>query len=169
MSPFTNENCIVNGFDCGKEPLNKFLKSKADRSQKRAEYRTFVAHLDGTKQCAGYYTLQVGSDAVPEIRKHQKSYLGTYASFPAINLTFLAVDKRYQGQGLGKLLLQDVFVKTAALAEHVGFYALTVQAIDEETAIFYTKLGFEEYVSGKQPKRLYPLQDVLKLMKLQID
>lgn len=113
--------------------------------------------------------MQVGSDAVPETRKHQKSYVGTYASFPAVSLKFLAVDRRYQSQGLGKLMLQDVFVKTATLAEYVGFYALTVEAIDEETAIFYAKLGFEEYVSGKQPKLLYPLQDVLKLMELEID
>lgn len=109
--------------------------------------------------------MQVGSDTVPDIRKHKDSYVGSHASFPAVNLSFLAVDKKFQGQGLGKLLLQDVLVKTAAMADHVGFYALTVQAIDNETAEFYSKLGFEKYLESAQPKLLYPLQDILKLME----
>lgn len=163
--PFTNDYCIVNSFDCGKEPLNKFIKNKANKSQKRSEFRTFVAQFDGDRECAGYYTLQVGSDTVPEIRKHKESYVGSYVSFPAVNLSYLAVNKKFQGQGIGKLLLQDVFVKTAAMAEHVGFYALTVQAIDKETAVFYSNLGFEEYLESNQPKLLYPLQDILKLME----
>lgn len=163
--PFTNDNCTVNTFDCGKEPLNKFLKNKAIKCQKRSEFRTFIAQIEGYKQCAGYYALQVGSDTVPDIRKHKDSYVGSYVSFPAVNLSYLAVDKKFQGQGLGKLLLQDVLVKIAAMADHVGFYALTVQAIDSETAEFYSKLGFEIYLESAQPKLLYPLQDILRLME----
>ena len=55
------------------------------------------------------------------------------------------------------------------MAEHVGFYALTVQAIDKQTGTFYSNLGFEEYVEGSQPKLLYPLQDILKLIEEDIE
>ena len=167
--PFTNSGCIANSFDCGQEPLNKFIKGKAKRSQARAEFRTVVAQFDGQRECLGYYALQVGSDPVPETRKHKKSYVGGYSSFPAVNRSYLAVDRKYQGQGLGTLLLQDVFVRVAAMAEHVGFYALTVQAIDKQTGTFYSNLGFEEYVEGSQPKLLYPLQDILKLIEEDIE
>jgi ribosomal protein S18 acetylase RimI-like enzyme len=85
----------------------------------------FCAHLEASENVLGYYAFQVGTDSVAELPDANKStYLKTYVAFPAINLSFLAVDEAVQRQGFGQHLLMDVFSKVAQLSDHVGFYAL---------------------------------------------
>lgn len=126
-----------------------------------------VATLDGSPNCIGYYTLQVGSDAIPEAYKQKRQeYISNYSAFPAINLGFLAVDKVYQGRGIGQFLLQDIFEVVADLTACIGFYAITVQSYDSSSTKFYKKLGFEEYSEGgSQPKMLYPIRSVIALLE----
>jgi ribosomal protein S18 acetylase RimI-like enzyme len=165
LAPFNNDLHICNVFDCGHEALNRFLRNKAKSCAKRKEYSVQVATIEGQRRCIGYYALQMGSDTVPETRKHKKSYVGSYTAFPAVDLSYLAVDKDYQRNGLGNYLLQDVFQRLTELSDVVGFYALTVTAIDQSAAEFYKSLNFEIYVEGEQPKLLYPLVDIVKLTR----
>jgi GNAT superfamily N-acetyltransferase len=69
----------------------------------------------------------------------------------------LAVDRREQGTGLGRLLLIDALSRALAAAEAIGARAILVHAIDDEAALFYRKFGFE-------PSPLDPRQ-LLLLMK----
>ncbi|WP_145996695.1 GNAT family N-acetyltransferase [Monaibacterium marinum] len=153
----------MNRFDCGANPLNVFLKNKAKSRSKRLEYKVVVATLDGSPNCIGYYALQVGSDSIPESSKYkQKDYATNYPAFPAINLTYLAV----QGQGLGEYLLNHIFAAVGIMVEHVGFYALTVQSFDEKSTKFYEKIGFKEYSEGGgQPKMLYPVTSIIQILE----
>lgn len=166
IEPFDTRAHVTNRFDCGARPLNLFLKNKAGKASKRLEHSVMVATLQGSPNCIGYYALQVGSDAIPEAyKKATGDYINTYAAFPAINLSFLAVDEPYQGQSLGKFLLQDVFTVVSDLASYVGLYALTVQSYDRASTEFYRKIGFTEYSEGGgQPKMLYPLRSIRKLL-----
>lgn len=126
-----------------------------------------VATVDGSPNCIGYYTLQIGSDSIPEAYKIKKQdYIATYSAFPAINLGYLAVDRAYQGQGLGQYMLQDIFEVVADLTAYVGFYALTVQSMTPDSTRFYRKIGFEEYSDGGgQPKMLYPIRKLIDLLE----
>lgn len=154
---------VLNRFDCNEPTLNRFLKNKALKCALRREMSVFVAHLDGDLKCVGYYALQVGSDEVPNTDREKKSYLSTYQSFPAINISFLAVDLTVQRRGLGTFLLQDAFDKVSEVADLVGFYALTLQSINAKTTRFYESLGFEKYVEAPQPKMIYPVDSILRL------
>ena len=79
-----------------------------------------------------------------------------------------AVDEQYRRQGLGSHLLMDVFVRVAAVAEHAGFFALTLVSLDEDSTAFYESLGFTIYSENlKLPKMLYPLQSILTLVQSQ--
>ncbi len=62
-------------------------------------------------------------------------------------------------------MLMDVFEKAAMISNYAGFYALTLQSIDERATAFYESIGFTVYVDGKQPGMLYPLEDILKLVR----
>lgn len=125
-----------------------------------------MATLDGSPNCIGYYTLQIGSDSIPEAYKvKQQGYITNYSAFPAVNLGFLAVDEKFQGQGLGQYLLQDIFEVVADLTSYVGFYALTVQSMSAASTRFYEGLGFEEYSEGGgQPKMLYPIRSIISIL-----
>lgn len=163
--PFSDRT-VYNRFTCGKRPLDQFL-NKARKSVKRNEHRVFCAHFNGSPSIVGYYALQVGGDSVSELPDASKdNYLKNYTAFPAIHLSFVAVHKDYQRQGLGEFLLMDVFSKVAAISDCAGFFALTLMSLDEESTAFYESLDFRAYSDHpKQPKMLYPLEDLLSLVR----
>ena len=54
----------------------------------------------------------------------------------------LAVDAGHQGRGLGRGLLRDAVLRTAAAAEVAGVRALLVHALSGRAAAFYGRAGF---------------------------
>lgn len=61
---------------------------------------------------------------------------------PVILLGMLAVDERYQGQGLGGLLLREAVIRAVSASEVIGTKALVVEPIDERARRFYEHYGF---------------------------
>jgi len=165
IEPFS-DRAVVNRFSCGKRPLDAFLKNKAKKVVRRSEHRVFCAYLDQSPLVIGYYALQLGNESVSELPDVNKdNYLKNYTAFPALNLSFVAVDSQYQRQGLGEYLLMDVFARAAAIAEHAGYYALTLTSLDDDSTAFYKSLNFTVYSENlKNPKMLYPLEDILTLV-----
>lgn len=108
--------------------------------------------------CIGYYALQLGSDSAADFLSSQTTYIKTHTAFPAVHLAFLGVHEEWQRQGLGAYLLMDAFSKVAEISKYAGFYALTLQSLDDNSTGFYKSLNFTVYSENiKQPKMLYPL------------
>jgi hypothetical protein len=166
IEPFS-DRAVVNRFSCGKRPLDAFLKNKAKKVMRRCEHRVFCAYLGDSPNVIGYYALQLGNESVSELPDANKdNYLKNYTAFPALNLSFVAVDLPCQRQGLGQYLLMDVFVRAAAIADHAGFYALTLTSLDDDSTAFYQSLNFTIYSENlKNPKMLYPLEDILTVVQ----
>jgi GNAT superfamily N-acetyltransferase len=57
-------------------------------------------------------------------------------------LARLAVDKTFQGQGLGTGLLKDAVLRTIQAAEIAGIRALLVHALTDRARRFYESWGF---------------------------
>ena len=55
----------------------------------------------------------------------------------------LAVDKPYQGKGLGELLLVDALTRAQRIYAKAGGIGLFVNAIDEQAAAYYQRFGFD--------------------------
>lgn len=162
-----SDACVVNRFSCGRRPLDSFLKNKAKKALRRNEHRVFCAHLDGSPNVIGFYALQIGTDSVADLPDTYKdNYLKTYVAFPAVQLSFLAVHEDHRRQGLGEFLLMDAFSKVAGISDFAGFYALTLISLDADSTAFYGSLNFRAYSENlKQPKMLYPLADILTLVR----
>jgi GNAT superfamily N-acetyltransferase len=62
---------------------------------------------------------------------------------PVVVLARLAVDRRYQGRGLGRALFQDAARRVARAADTIGIREIVVHAISEEARQFYIALGFD--------------------------
>ena len=71
---------------------------------------------------------------------------------PVAILGRLAVDKSFQGKGLGVALLQDAVVRTAQAGGILGIRCLVVHALSIEAKAFYEHHGF--VASPTQPMTL---------------
>jgi GNAT superfamily N-acetyltransferase len=58
-------------------------------------------------------------------------------------LARLAVDRDWQGKGLGAGLLKDALLRTVQAADIVGIRALIVHAKNERARLFYEHFGFQ--------------------------
>jgi GNAT superfamily N-acetyltransferase len=59
-----------------------------------------------------------------------------------------AIDKKYQGQGLGEKLLMAAFSKVIDIAQDAGGYCLVVDAKNEDVKNFYLKYGFKAFAGN---------------------
>lgn len=151
----------VDGFDCGREPLNRFLIRFALQNQQAGASQTYVALAD--EKIAGYYTLAVGQvdydDAPPRLTKGLARH-----PVPIMLLARLAIAAQWQGKGLGAGLLKDAMLRTLQAAEIAGMRAFAVHAKDDKARAFYEHFDFVP--SPTDPYHLFRLlKDIRGLLK----
>ena len=129
-------------FSCGRAALDDWLKTHALQAGSSGTANTFVL-LDGNASLTGYYSLLMGRIAVVEAIERVRKGTGRYP-IPVIILARLAVDQRFQGQGIGRALLRDAVIRGVNISKEVAFRAIVTHPIDEEAANFYTKFGFQQ-------------------------
>jgi GNAT superfamily N-acetyltransferase len=133
---------VTERFDCGKEPLNVFLKKYAFQNQSSFTARTFVITFrDG--RVAAYYSLAASSVEHGQAPTRVLKGLAKHP-VPVILLARLAVDKEFQGEGLGSALLKDALLRSLKITEQLGARAILVHAKDDESRSWYKKYEFEE-------------------------
>jgi GNAT superfamily N-acetyltransferase len=110
----------------------------------------------------GYHTLAVGQVTREEAPERLTKGLARHP-VPIMLLARLAVDRRWQGQGVGKALLRDAMQRTLQAAEIAGIRAFAVHAKDEEARTFYQKFDFIS--SPTDPMHLFVLlKDVRRII-----
>jgi GNAT superfamily N-acetyltransferase len=129
------------GFDCGEEALNEFLRRYARKSHERGGAKTFLAIEDaGSKSILGFYSLSPASldyARTPEIIRRG---LARY-DVPGFRLARLAVYRRFQGQGIGGQLLLAAGTRCLSAAAEVGGVVLVIDAKNEKVAGWYASYG----------------------------
>lgn len=129
----------LDDFNCGQPALDEWLIRHARQAQGSGSARTFVV-LD-EERVAGYFSLIVGQVESVEAPERVRKGMGRYP-IPVVILARLAVDRRYQGLGIGVGMLQDAVRRTLLLAEQVGIRAMLAHPIDENASRFYSRFGF---------------------------
>jgi len=150
----------VDGFDCGKEPLDRFLQRHALVNQKAGSAQTYVV-CRGEQRVAGYYSLAVGAVEHAEAPGRVSTGLARHP-IPVMLLARLAIDRAEQGKGLGKALLKDALLRTAQAADIAGIRALLVHAKDDEARAWYEQFDFEP--SPTDPYHLFLLMKDLRAL-----
>jgi GNAT superfamily N-acetyltransferase len=151
---------LLDGFDCGKEDLNRFLKRQAWNSQQSHSAQTYVL----VKELAvfGYYSLAAGSVTHEEATERIKKGLARHP-VPVILLARLAVDTSLQGKGIGPALLKDALLRAASAASTVGARAVLVHAKDDNAKGFYEHFDFEPSTSDPYHLLLI-MKDLLRIV-----
>lgn len=130
-------------FSCGKVMLDDYLHKQANQDIKRKLAACFVLKDKETDLLKGYYTLATNSIAQELIpSEFQKNLPNSYKSIPTTLLGRLAIDHRFQNQGIGKLLLIDALKRSYEISKSIGSFAVVVDPIDEDAEKFYERYGF---------------------------
>jgi GNAT superfamily N-acetyltransferase len=128
-------------FHSGSEPLDRYLRVATP----------FVLYDTDAERIAGYYTLAATGLQFDDLPAAMQKKLPRYPIVPAILLGRLAVDQRYQGQGLGAFLLVDALRRS--LINEIVAAAVVVDAKDDAARSFYE---YHNFISlAEQPLRLF--------------
>jgi GNAT superfamily N-acetyltransferase len=127
-------------FLCKEPELDDWLKRRALQNEESGASRTYVVCIG--RRVVGYYALANGAathlEAPGRVRRNMPSPI------PVMVIGRLAVDRLFQGRGIGSALLKDAVLRTAQAAEIAGIRAILVHAINESAKRFYEKRGFIE-------------------------
>lgn len=125
-------------FDCGVEILNQFLNATARQHIQKGISRTFV--LSDQNCIVGFFTLticEIKSEKLPP------TFAKKYPSqVPGVKLARLAVDKQWQRQGIGEILMVEAMQRALLVADTAGGIGLFVDAKDELAQSYYARYGF---------------------------
>ena len=129
----------LDGFDCGREALNRILTRFALVNQQAGAAQTYVA-VSG-ESVVGYYSLAVGEVACNGAPDRLRKGLARHP-VPIMLLARLAVSTARQGHGLGAGMLKDAMRRTLQAADIAGIRAFAVHAMDETVRRFYEHFCF---------------------------
>ncbi len=133
------EDHQIDSFDSGEPVLDHWLKRRAQASQASGASRTYVVCEE--KRVVAYYALASG--AIAQAGVPGKFRRNMPDPIPVVVLARLAVDRNYQGRGLGRALFRDAARRVAHAADTIGIRGIIVHAISEEARKFYIALGFD--------------------------
>jgi GNAT superfamily N-acetyltransferase len=134
-------------FYCGEPELDDFFRDNAADHHEQYLTRVYTALHDG--EIVGYYWLNAQSHSSRTISEEALAKLERIPFAPCIYLGMIATLKRLHGNRIGRALMAHAFGQTLLVAEHVGVYALTLEAIDEAKAATYEHWGFRRFVEGE--------------------
>ncbi len=148
------------GFDCGSEPLNLYLKQTARQHAARGISQTYVLVAEDSaepKRILGFFSLnlcQVLSESLtPEEAKRLPRKV------PGVRLGRLAVAKEQQRRGLGTQLLIGAMTRFMEIHQRAGGIGLFVDAKDDAAKRYYERFGFVPLASN--PLELFlPLKTI---------
>lgn len=130
-------------FDCGDEEVTRFLREQALQDSDKDLSRTMVLidEIDPGR-VIGYHTLlmmHVGREEIPGAGPRIKRPI------PVILLGQLGVDRAFQGQGFGELLLMDAQARVHEISKRTGVRAMMLDARNEAIARWYQGHDFVRF------------------------
>jgi GNAT superfamily N-acetyltransferase len=132
----------VSRFENGKHPsLDAWLKNRALTGEGQSARTYVVCPRDMPQRVVGYYAISTAMEqriSLPTAKLRR-------AMPDQVRLLLigrLAVDREYQGKGLGADLLHDGVRRCLEVSEIAGVRAIITHAIDNDAVRFYQRYGF---------------------------
>lgn len=169
-TPWTHDDieaCAIDGqpsagFDCGREAQNRYLYARAWRDAKAAVSVTHLVFIKGL--LAGYVTLMMDRIALgPE----EKPKGVTWRLVPALKIAQLAVDRRFAGNGLGRLLLGFAIEFARIARMSMGCRFITLDA-EPELVGWYESLGFHRNLEEQSFRTRFALESERDIASLPV-
>lgn len=155
------------GFHSGNIDLDRFFQRYAGQNQFRHHIGTTYVAVQGNR-IIGFVTVSSGEMVADRLSKALRRRLPSYP-LPILRIARLAVDERYQGHGIGRLLLRAMLELALEMRDRVGCIGVVVDAKPDAVA-FYATLGFKtiELVSGTLGDRPEPIAMLLPIQQIEL-
>ncbi|CRZ20307.1 GNAT family N-acetyltransferase [Kingella kingae] len=153
-------------FDCSKDNMNVFIRQFAVKNQKLGISRTWVFADSGSskKEIAAYFTLAMQTVEPSDLHSNEK--LPNYPT-SVVLLARIAVDKRFQGQGLGKRALLAALAKALQASEQgLPAFAVVLDVLDDDALKFYQSFDFFQHFGDETHKLFVPMKAVKQLFQV---
>ncbi len=147
-------------FDCGEPVLDDWLRNRAWPNLQVAASRTYVICPAASGRIVGYFALSMGQILAQDVKGSMRRNMPR--QIPAVTLGRLAIDRAWQGKGLGGALLADMMRRSLRAGAEVSARLIIVHAISPAAEAFYLHHGFTR-LPGEAPTLAL---DLLKLQKL---
>lgn len=162
----------LSSFSCGVDSLDDFFQKEVVFCHKHNYLTAYVVKSKKDKRIVGVFALSndvisLEEDDVEEIKNkiddEYKFMLSRQSSFPAVNISHLAVSSDYQNRGIGRIIVSYItaFVKRFRFS---GVQFLTVDSMNNpRTNKFYLDLDFSNRSiddMGDETRRMFlPVMD----------
>jgi len=132
-------------FSSGSDPLDEWFHRQAGQSQRRRLASVWIATPAAEPTVVvGYYSLAPWQIAFEEAPREVTRRLPKYP-LAATLLARLAIDRRWQGQGMGGVLLADALRRARLASEIVPVQLFVVHAKDTKASAFYVQHGLRPF------------------------
>jgi GNAT superfamily N-acetyltransferase len=142
-------------FDSGEPVLDGWLRHRAWDNLRVAASPTYVVCPKGSHGIAGYFVLSMGQilahEASGSMRRNMPKQI------PAVMLGRLAIDRAWQGKGLGRALLTDAVRRSLRASSEVLARLVIVHVISPAAEAFYVHHGFTRPGGGDPNARAFEL------------
>jgi len=130
------------GFDCGRDSLNQWLRRHAWHNHAAGLTRTTVLGVAGSSSLAAFVSLSMGQIERAALPKPAQRNRPT--PIPIVLLGQLAVDLKFQGQGCAQSMLAFGLRTAVRVSRDVGCFGVALHPLDERLRGFYRRFGFED-------------------------
>ncbi len=145
-------------FSCSVPEIDKWFKRCLDK-HKRFANRVTTVHYDGSKDIVAFYALSMKLESTRMLTSTDRKSWGRFSQseerFICLNFDYVAVAKKHQGRGIGKLVVARVIEEFARVASATGVEIMTGSAINKEKFEFYKALGFLGYGHATEAPQMY--------------
>lgn len=154
----------LSGFGNGRHPtLDQWLRDRALTSEGLSARTYVVCATDPPRRVVGFYAISTAMEqrvALPSAKLRR----GMPEQIPLLLIGRLAVDRAFQGMGLGTELLSDALRRCLSVSEIAGARGVVAHAIDEDAVRFYQRHGFALSPLGNRVM-LMPIETVRALFE----
>ena len=154
----------VSSFSNGRHAsLDEWLRERALASEGLSARTYVVCAEDSPQRVIGYYAISaamIHRVALPNAKLRR----GMPEEVPTLLIGRLAIDRPFQGSGLGSELLSDAIRRCLAVADIAGARVIVAHAIDDVAVGFYQRRSFVLSPFGERVM-LLPLETARKLIQ----
>lgn len=156
---------ILEEFKNEAEPLVEFLINRALPESLAEMSKTHLLVKNDLSKIMGFFTLSTVSLERADLSLTKKP---PYRYVPGILIGRLGREESAKGQGIGDLLMEEIFRLVINASNDFGIKVIITDAKSDLAKIFYSDFGFKvikSHVNGNYPIRMYLEVEAIKKAK----